>query len=134
MATITSTPDILDIVIYKGDTLSVTITVKDAAGTAINLTGWSVKATIFNLAGSPVNDGWVCGTPTSGGQITMFLTDGESEALATGFTYDLEIWRDTTIAGVDGTVRSNVITLVAGKFTVTPDITDGAGGARGGLS
>ena len=135
MAAISSTPDVLDITLYRGDTVSLKVSVKDGAAAAVNLTGWSAKATIYNLVGVAVNTGFTVGTPNSSGDIFLFLPDGTSEALLTGFTYDLEIWRDTAVTDLPGSpTKAQVITVLKGTFTVTNDITDGTGGGRGAIT
>lgn len=130
MTTITAGPATLDFDIYRGDTLSVVVTVTDSNSAAVNLTGWSAKATIYNVSGTAIGNGWTLGTPASDGTIFMFLPDGTSELLATGFTYDLEVWKNMTIPELSST-RTVVVTVVRGGFTVRADISDGTGTGRG---
>lgn len=48
MPTVESSPGILDINLYRGDTYYFTATVKDDAGDPIDLTGYSIKAEIYS--------------------------------------------------------------------------------------
>jgi hypothetical protein len=48
MATVESSPGVLDINLYRGDTYYFTATVKNADDTPMDLTGYSIKAEIYN--------------------------------------------------------------------------------------
>lgn len=134
MAKLEVTPQKLDITLYQGDTVPIKIIVKDTAGTVINLTGYSSKSTIFNNDGAAVANGFICSTPNSSGEVFIFLPDGTSNQIQTGFRYDVEIWKNLAISELGGATKPSVSTILEGTFNVIDDVTEVVGGGRGAIS
>lgn len=109
-----------DITINQGATFELTITWKDSAGTAINLTGYSARmqvretyastSTVVSLTnGSGITLGGAAGT------IAISISATTTAALTAPFSgvYDLEL---VSAGGV-------VTRLLQGAATVTPEVT-----------
>lgn len=109
-----------DIEINQGATFELTVTWKDSAGTAINLTGYSARmqvretysssSTIVSLTnGSGITLGGAAGT------IAILISATTTAALTAPFSgvYDLEL---VSAGGV-------VTRLLQGAATVTPEVT-----------
>lgn len=80
MATVESSPGILDINLYRGDTYYFTATVNDSAGDPMDLTGYNVKAEIY-FGGQPVtltNTGTVINKEKTSGVATLTLSENHN--------------------------------------------------------
>ncbi len=112
--------NLFDITINQGATFELTITYKDSAGTAINLTGYTARmqvretysssSTVVSLTnGSGITLGGAAGT------IAILISATTTAALTAPFSgvYDLEI---VTAGGV-------VTRLLQGAATVSPEVT-----------
>lgn len=116
----TTTPGNYDLTLYQGASFTLTLTWKDAANAAINLTGYSAKMQIRYTAASPsvvlelstTNGGISLGG--TAGTITLNASASQTAALteATG-VYDLELTSGS------GTVTR----LLSGKYTLSPEVT-----------
>jgi hypothetical protein len=134
MTDINVMPQTVNISLYQGDTVPILITVKDEAGATVNLTGYSAKSTIYNTNNIAVANGFTCSTPNSAGEVFIFLPDGTSNLIQTGYRYDVEIWNSIPIAELGGVSRASVTTIISGTFTVQADITEVTTSGRGQLS
>ncbi len=112
--------NLFDITINQGATFELTITYKDSAGTAINLTGYTARmqvretysssSTVVSLTnGSGITLGGAAGT------IAILISAATTEALTAPFSgvYDLEI-----VSGGGVVTR-----LLQGAATVSPEVT-----------
>lgn len=114
---VSNKPKRVDIEVYQGDTTSFGLELTDSTDKPIDITGWTGQAQIRvastgELAESPtlvVTAGGVDGV------FTITLSDTESAKLLgnTEYLYDVQI--------SDGTEKR---TFIAGKITVTEDITE----------
>jgi len=105
--------------IESGTDWTLTLTYKDASGTAINNTSYTANMDIRSaLAGSLIKNlssaGGEITIGGSNGRIVLALTDTETSALTAGrYVYDLEL-TDTS---------SNTIRLIEGNVTVKGQVT-----------
>ena len=135
MAVMQVQPQTLDISLYQGDTVPIKIIVRDTAGAVVPLTGYSAKSTIYNNNNVAVANGFICSTPNANGEVFIYLADGTSDLILTGYKYDVEIWKAVPIQELGGALRNAVVTILAGTFTVTSDVTESGGtGGRGQIS
>jgi hypothetical protein len=131
--TINIQPETVDISLYQGDTVPIKIVAKDTNGAVVDLTGYSAKSTIYNNNNLPIANGFICSTPNSSGEVFIYLPDGTSDLIQTGYKYDVEIWKSESITQL-GISRNVVVTLITGTFTVKSDVTEVSGGGRGQIS
>jgi len=109
----------IDICRKRGDTEPVVITVKDASGTVIDVSGWSFRLAVdpepdptgsannlFLLVGSFVTDG-------TDGQVTFDPSPAEMDQTPDTYFYDIE--------RIDG--AGKVRTIAEGKFIIEQDVT-----------
>lgn len=125
-----SKPAVLDIDIYRGDTTDITLRFRTrvfngaqggyTAGDYINLTGYTIRAQVRQLAGSEVILAeFTCylsdqsNAATVGGVVAT-LTSAQTTTLPIGTSY----W-DLQLTAPDGTVK----TFVAGATNVIADVT-----------
>jgi len=108
-----------DIYVVRGDTKTQRITVKDSAGSAIDVTGYSAKLSV-NTQDEPTDETnqlfeitGVLTTPASG-IIDFPLSAANAKQVPDEYYYDIQIVTD---AGV-------VCTVAAGRWVVGSDITD----------
>jgi hypothetical protein len=127
-------PQNLDIDPYQGDTVPMKIVVKDENGVVVDLTGYSAKSTIFNTSNVAVANGFLCSVPNSSGEVFVYLPDGTSDLIQTGYRYDIEIWKSVSITELSGATKPVVATILEGRFTVVNDVTEVVGGGRGVIS
>jgi hypothetical protein len=109
-------PENVDLVIYQGDTCRFTVTVTDANGTVINLTGYTAAAQLksdFDDA-TPTNFTCTISTPASG-IVSVVMSAATTAGLTPGSDY---IW-DVQVTQPGGDVR----TYLAGDVTVVPEVT-----------
>jgi hypothetical protein len=107
-----------NIVIDQGADFSSTITVTDAAGDAVDLTGYTGSGQIRKhyTSNTATNFSVSFGSPRTSGTITLALSRDVTSAIESGrYVYDVEI---TSSANT----RSR---LVEGIATVTPEVTRG---------
>lgn len=108
---------IKNLVIDQGTTYSLTITVYDAAGNALNLSGYTYRAQLRKSYGSTSYTEFTV-TPAvdlTSGQITISLTSTQTSGLRAGrYVYDVEIVETAT---------SSVTRVIEGIITVTPEVT-----------
>lgn len=97
----------VEIGFFKGEDLTLQLTVKDPAGAVVNVTGWtsSFKVEALSKAGTVI-DG-----PT--GRIDFTLTDDDTNTLAPGaYPYDIkrtDAGLETVLAYGALTVRQNIV-------------------------
>lgn len=105
-----------NIVIDQGADFSTTITVTDASGSVINLTGYTARGQIRKhyTSTTAVNLSFTFGSPRTEGKLTLSLSNVQTANMAAGrYVYDVEIIS-----------ASNVISrLVEGIATITPEVT-----------
>lgn len=123
MTTITSSPDVLDFEIRRGDTIAITVTVQDDQAQAIDLTGYNVKSNIVDASNQAVGEFLSVISDAASGEVFLYLEDGVSDLLSTGCKYDVEVWINTNIPEL-GASKNVVSTVISGTFTITNDITD----------
>jgi len=103
-----------NLVVDQGTDFSAAVDVVDGDGNTFDLTGYSVNAQMRkNYASSSATD---FGTETNdtGGQITLTLSNAQTEALSPGrYLYDVEIKSSA----------NSITRVVEGIVTVTPGIT-----------
>jgi hypothetical protein len=104
-----------DLIITRGDTETIVVTIQNDAGTAINITGRTYRAQIRSTQDSTtIKASFTC-TVTSGasGQVTCVLAAADSATLTPGLAYwDLE----ENASGI-------ISTILAGSVTVLADVT-----------
>jgi len=104
-----------DLIITRGDTETIVVTIQDDNGTAINITGRTYRAQIRTSQDSTTVRGSFTCTVTSGasGQVTCVLAAADSATLTAGnYFWDLE----ENASGV-------ISTILAGNVTVLADVT-----------
>ena len=106
---------ISNIFIDQGATFTTTVTVTDANGDAVNLSGYSVAAQIRKTFLSSSATAFTATiSNASSGEITISLTDTQTTALEAGrFVYDVLIT-------ASGGTKTRV---VEGQVTVNPSVT-----------
>ena len=106
---------ISNIFIDQGATFTTTVTVTDANGDAVNLSGYSVAAQIRKTFLSSTATSFTATiSNASSGEITISLTDTQTTALEAGrFVYDVLIT-------ASGGTKTRV---VEGQVTVNPSVT-----------
>lgn len=108
-----------NLVIDQGTTFSLTITVADANGNAIDLDGYTLRAQLRKSYGATSYTSFTmeAAEDTTTGELTISLTDTQTSALKAGrYVYDVEI--------VAPVADDSVVTRVLeGIITVTPEVT-----------
>ena len=107
-----------NLVIDQGTTFSLTITVADANGNDINLTGYTLRAQMRKGYGATSFTSFTVAAPAPAtGELIISLTDTQTSALKAGrYVYDVEI-----VAPVGE--GSTVTRVLEGIITVTPEVT-----------
>ena len=85
---------ISNIFIDQGATFTTTLTINDANGSALDLTGYTAIAQIRKSPSSSISDSFTATfvSPRTTGQITISLTDTQTTALEAGrYNYDVLI-------------------------------------------
>ena len=117
MATVESSPGILDINLYRGDTYYFTATVNDSAGDPMDLTGYSVKAEIYS-GGQPI-------VLTNTASITNKLKLSDKATLTTSANHSFDVGQSITVSGIDsdfnGTFTISEITANTISYTSPGD-------------
>lgn len=107
------------LIIDQGTTFSLTITVADANGNPLNLTGYTMRSQLRKSYGSSSYTAFTV-TPATNlttGELTISLTDTQTSNLKAGrYVYDVEIVSPIS----DG---SEVLRVLEGIITVTPEVT-----------
>ena len=106
---------ISNIFIDQGATFTTTVTVSDANGDAVNLSGYSVAAQIRKTFLSSSATAFTASiSNASAGEITISLTDSQTTSLESGrYVYDVLIT-------ASGGTKTRV---VEGQVTVNPSVT-----------
>ena len=105
---------IANLFIDQGTDFSITVDVTDAAGTALNLTGYSAAAQIRKTyASSAISATFTTSIAAATGQVTLSLTDTETTIEAGRYVYDLNI----------NSSSGQKTRVVEGQATVTPGVT-----------
>lgn len=107
---------ISNLVIDQGTTYSLTITVADATGAVIDLTGYTLRAQLRRSYGATSYTSFTTssGADPTDGELTISLTHSQTSALKSGrYVYDIEI--------VD--TNSVVTRVLEGIVTITPEVT-----------
>ena len=106
---------IANLFIDQGTDFSITVDVTDAAGTALNLTGYSAAAQIRKTySSSTASATFTTNIAAATGQVTLSLTDTETTNLEAGrYVYDLNI----------NSSSGQKTRVVEGQATVTPGVT-----------
>lgn len=102
--------------IYRGDDWGLTVTLTDAAGVPIDLTGWAVQAQIRRTFDdtTPMATVTVTIEVAVAGIMSLSLTPAQTSVLANGGVWDLQ-----TTEPDGGRVR----TVLAGPVIVAKDVT-----------
>ena len=106
---------IANLFIDQGTDFSITVDVTDAAGTALNLSGYTAAAQIRKTyASSTISATFNTSIAAATGQVTLSLTDSETSNLEAGrYVYDLNI----------NSSSGQKTRVVEGQATVTPGVT-----------
>ena len=111
-------PKRYDIEIYQGDTFAFFITLKDANGVLLDITGWTVKVDIRKQADNSLAESPNFTTSVEGasGKIYLRLEATESDLLQgdVAYKYDVQV-TDTS---------GNRRTYIGGEILVTEDVTE----------
>ena len=108
---------IRDISIYKGDSYTHEVRIKDSANTAINISGRTYRAQVRKTKASEViiKTFTTSITDAANGVLTLTLASSDTSNIGTGiYYYDLE-----------ETNGSIVTTLMGGKITVIGEVSRG---------
>lgn len=109
--TISRLPTGVDMILYQGDDFALTITVRNPDGTDADLTGAIVRSQIrVNPGDATVAGQFTVGV--TGNMITLTLPGPTSATLPNQCVWDCEM-----------TVSGRTTTLVAGRITLTPEVT-----------
>ena len=109
-------PNNYDLVVYEGDALRFTLTIKDSLGAAVNLTGYTAKAQLKTSYSDSSPIDFVVTIPTpANGVVSVYLAPATTAALIPGssYIYDLQL----TAPGGD------VRTYLKGDVSVLPEVT-----------
>jgi hypothetical protein len=104
---------------FKRDTENIVVTVKDSAGVAIDITGYTFWLTIKTLeaeadADAELQKEVTTHTTPTGGITTLPITSAESGAIEVGdYQYDIQM----------KSVSGDITTLIRGTFIIEQDIT-----------
>lgn len=104
-----------DLILTRGDTETLVVTIQDDNGAAINITGRTYRAQVRSSQDSTtIKASFTCTvTNGSGGQVTCVLSAADSATLPSGqYYWDLE----ENASGV-------ISTILAGQVTVLADVT-----------
>jgi hypothetical protein len=104
----------------RGDTTSITIVLKNSAGVAINITGYTIWFTVkpfFNSTdtGATIQKKATVFTDPTNGTHTYTLTNTDTTISNGNYVYDIQV-KDTS---------SVITTPIVGDFEVLPEVTIG---------
>lgn len=110
--------DKYNITIYKGETLAVAVALKDASGSAIDLTNATLTSQCRDKSSNAILFSFVCtvSNPTTNGQFTLSLAASSSASL----TAQKNAYYDVKISWTNGTVKKYLGGDVQIVDTVTP--------------
>ena len=114
MATVRARPARLNLAVYREDDFDLDLYFVNAAGTAIDLTGYSFTAEARDTAGTLIATFTDTLTDATGGQLTLTLPKATTETLPNSCKWDLQAV----------TPGSKHQTWLTGTLTATGDITD----------
>jgi len=103
----------------QGDYIQLTLNIKDAAGSAINLSGYEVRGQVKASYGSDVIilDLQPAVTSNISGTININIpSTGSAATPVNEYVYDIERYPSGNISG-------NSIKLLMGKFSILPEVT-----------
>ena len=104
-----------DLVMYKGDTFEILVTIKDVSGVAISLVGTTPKAYLKSDYNDYVPKVFTCTLTGTPGQVRISMAATVTATLIPGsYIYDFQV---TTTGG-------DVRTYMAGDVTVYNEVTD----------
>lgn len=112
VTTIDARPVSVNLTLYAGDDVNLSIAVTDAAGTAADLTGFTAKAQIRATADAPTAKDFVA-TADPAGTVTLILPSAETTDMPAKGVWDCQITSGT----------GAVTTLCGGTVTTTPEVT-----------
>lgn len=104
-----------DLVIYKGDYLELFVTVRDAAGVAVTLTGSTPKAVLKSDYSDRMPIEFTTTLTGQPGEVSLILSSAQTSTLLPG-SY---IW-DFQVTSASGQTR----TYIAGDVTVINEVTE----------
>jgi hypothetical protein len=112
-----------DIEMYRGDDKAITLTFKDSAGSAVNITGYSIFFTVKNKLSynddPDDSDAIISSIVTShtyatSGTSVLTISNSQTSSVTPGkYIYDIQL--------KDG--GGNILTVVAGAFILDADVT-----------
>ncbi len=104
----------VNIIIDQGTDFSTTVNLKDAAGTNVNLSGYSAAAQIRKTFSSSNSTAFTATLSTANSTLTLALNNATTAAMSAGrFVYDAELTNS-------GGIKSRIL---EGMVTVTPEVT-----------
>jgi hypothetical protein len=120
--TVTQVPQTVNLVLYRGDSVNLSIQVNDGAGAPFNLTGWVARAQIRARADDPdpALAEWQISmaSPTSG-VLSLYLAPQDSADLGVlAAVWDLQLSQ-----GLSQSSTPTVVTIAAGTVNFTADVT-----------
>lgn len=106
----------VDLELYKGDYVELFVVVKDDANVAINLTGYTARASLKNNFSDSTPIDFDCAVTGITGQVRIYMSSAVSSTLVAGsYIWDFEIIND------DDDSR----TYLAGDVVVNDEVTTG---------
>lgn len=111
MATVESSPGLLDINLYRGDTYYFTATVNDSLGDPMDLTGYSVKAEIYSN-GLPI-------TLTNTASVTNKSRTSDVATLTLSTNHNFDTGQSITVSGVDTDLNGTFIITAITANTIS---------------
>lgn len=107
-------PSNQDLIIYRGDYVELFVTVKDAAGVPLVLTGATPKAQLMTGYGQGTPVDFTCTLTGTVGQVRIYLSSATSSSLTPGdYIWDFQITNST----------AQTRTYLAGDVTVLDEVT-----------
>lgn len=110
VTTIDNRPATVNLNLYAGDDVNLSIAVTDNAGTPADLTGYTAKAQIRATADAPTAKDFVAAVDAD--TVTLILTSAETTDMPVKGVWDCQI---TSTTGA-------VTTLCGGTVTTTPEV------------
>lgn len=107
-------PSNFDLVLYRGDYFPMKVSLKNPSGTALDLTGYTAKASIRSSYEDPTTFNFTSTINAAAGEVDIILPSSVSSTIPAG-SY---IW-DFQVTEPGGNVR----TYIAGDVTVYDEVT-----------
>jgi len=102
---------------HQGDDRDLIFTIKDSAGVAVNISGfsfkWRMEAGSSSVTKNSTTASEITVTDGAAGEVTVYLDPSDTLALAGDFHHELQ----STAAGVVTTEAIGLATLLEGKIT-----------------